>query len=1309
VSERSDRTMSAMSEWSVPDPELLVEAIRTPDFEVLTRADVDVNTAITWDRGLSRRARLLVPVDVQAYVVPEGGTEASVVVAGLPGDPQPFAPGQVRPRGVHLHWAMPDGLLRGRQSATEAELELPPLPDRWVVVRILLPVGRERPLVRGWVIDATTKVVTPLATFTGTPGPPADAGDRLERLDGAFGGGLLWTASYQASGGRFGFHDPLDDLGALADLAPDGFHGDSASYTVAGWWSTASQDPLDGTTAPAEVDDRLAELGWYVDHEGRDELWQTDVVRAEAVRSGTGLPSDEQARNARLAFEAAGATAPVPLDLSVANPIGAFSEVVVGPARLSYLSMLHGSVLGVPLGSLPGADARPPGAGVQVSVGIDVDDVAAALGAPALGADPARRDLAERLVAAFTGGLLERLATPDGLLDLAQREHDDGFWPLAGPPLPTARPDRLRVEGSEAVSPSTVGRKGRGALADRPAVVDRRSKGFTGTPVKGSRARGPTKAGLVFMTADDLRSEQRRDVTSPPEPQRKAEHAASAAAERREVVRPAPRVFRPQAPMIGLRNVKPSLRHNGDGLHDDTGRLRCRYPSEVGDAYEGVLQGADLIPTLGSGAIPGEVLMVVREVLLLDPYAERWHSEAAAGGDATLAGLAHVRLSAELARMYGADASYDGAGTAFLAAAGPSPLAPGDAWSAVPTPDERLLQLQAAAEAARFSTWNGTTPSPVAITTWSQPWVPLWLEWRVRVLGDRTLDGWRLGQLDLERAGDDRSEAIDRELLGRSPISRGVGTALHEGIKAWLDAENKRDRARDSTISDADESALATLGGLLAPVDLVSATLDGLREQLLGIPYVGQIERGEPGTDGEPLPIAAELPITFFGGRMDLRELRVVDAFGRTLDVPIDATRTTTTLEDPDDPTSITLRPRLQHTARWLFRFIDPGHALDADPLDAREAFVDQVDPALGVNPVAGFLLPDHIDEALELFTTDGEPIGQLGHDGLTGAVDWEVAPGRRLPPDAAPLADLAGQHQLMGLMASGVVLADMRARNLDAAPTDSALTALLRAVDTTMWTVDTLASTGTPSIAGLIGRPIAVVRATLRLDAPDDVDELDITHPGGPDARRREFDRLRELRFPVRLGDLHRTDDALLGFFVDDDYGRLHVVDRVVAAQARDIGRHRGHVGLLGATDPPPVVPLDHPYIDAEDELWVRAGQTVRLTLLMLPAGRVHLTSGILPRKALALGDQWTTPGLERIVPSVRVGPLLIDPADVRLPKIHVLGETQSFIRRTGPLTWREDPIVAATQAALLPRLPHEVQEGWVRVTPEDEASPDG
>jgi hypothetical protein len=309
------------------------------------------------------------------------------------------------------------------------------------------------------------------------------------------------------------------------------------------------------------------------------------------------------------------------------------------------------------------------------------------------------------------------------------------------------------------------------------------------------------------------------------------------------------------------------------------------------------------------------------------------------------------------------------------------------------------------------------------------------------------------------------------------------------------------------------------------------------------------------------------------------------------------------------------------------------------------------------------------------------------------------------VPPDAGPLAGIPGEFgahaQHVGLLASGLIASDVASRHSGEPATRSALSALLRAVDTTLWTVDTFGAIGSPTIAGLVGRPVAVVRATLRLELPDDVDELTITAAGGADARRAAFAALATQRFPVRIGDLGRSDDAVLGFFVDDDYTRFHVVDKVVAASAFDTGRHRWHLGLLGDTATSEQEPIEHPYLEPEDTLLVKPGQVVRLTILMLPAGKVHLTTGIVPRKALALSDDWTAGGLRAIVPSLRVGPVLVDPAEIRMPKIASLPEDQNFIRRTGPLTWKEDPIIAATSAALLPKLPHEAQEGWVRVAP--------
>ena len=145
-------------------PELAERAFSSPRFEVLGKLGTDVATVGTWDRSMSRRTRILVPVDVQAYVVPRGGAEETVAVSGdLETDPAPFAVGTPKEPGVHLHWAMPDALLRADHDDETRSPVLPALPDQWVVVRTLQPVGQRQVLATGWVVDARTRVVTALA------------------------------------------------------------------------------------------------------------------------------------------------------------------------------------------------------------------------------------------------------------------------------------------------------------------------------------------------------------------------------------------------------------------------------------------------------------------------------------------------------------------------------------------------------------------------------------------------------------------------------------------------------------------------------------------------------------------------------------------------------------------------------------------------------------------------------------------------------------------------------------------------------------------------------------------------------------------------------------------------------------------------------------------------------------------------------------------------------------------------------------------------------------------------------------------
>lgn len=1268
------------------DRELSERALASPRFDVVGTFDTDIATIGTWDRFLSRRTRILVPVDVQAYVVgdPASGAvpEQTVDVTGDPAtDPRPLEPGQAKPAGVHLHWAMPDTLLLAEPDEATRKPRLDPLPDQWVVVRTLQPTGHRQVLATGWIVDSRTGTVTPLATFSGPVSPLPDGA--IDPVDG-FSLGVDWTASYAGARGRFTFHDPLTDLADLRKAATQGFHGGQAVYTVAGWWSEESRDPLAGARGVASLDSVLAGLRWRVDHDTDDNAHRGTEQAETALMRAAGLGSPTEAAPTEVVGSSGQKVSQRFLggQLGAAQPVQEAVKVWLGDSLPRYHCLLHGSVLGVPVeGPLPAADDRPDPATLDVGVGSDVDDVVAALGADGLGLPADRRRAAEDLLAAFSNGSVAELGTPDGLDALGDREHAGGFWSLPGAPLPRARADLLRREDSLPFNPSTVGRKGRAGARTSEAAgtgkVGAESVAGIAWRMHASFTAGGTQRS-ANPTVDRVRPEQK----PPPVP--------------REVARPAPRYFRPAPLLVAVRNARPSPRHHGDGLFDDEGRLLCRYPAAAVPQLSGLISGAQLLPTLGSGAIPPEVLTVVREAVLLNPYGVQWTVDAAeTPGD--LADAATTRLTAEMVRLYGVDGTYDGGSHVdYDEEAGAANRL---AWKHYAV-GRKAADARVAVELSRLAIVLGQAPSPVAITSWRQPWVPLWLEWRVTLTGSSEVTGWELEGHDLERdpAASPPGDDVTTTLVGRSLLGRGVGEGLRSALRDWARAEASR-QVTPGRASEGSGVTVQQLADYDHPLDLVGASLDGIREQLLGIDFVGAVARA----DGKP--VATGEPAVLFGGTLRIDDLRLVDAFGRTLTVPsgvVDATRRTLELEVPGTPRTVLLRPRLQNAARWLWRLVDPGPGPDTPAEEVDEAFVDQVTPEQAVNPVAGFLLPDHIDEALEAFTVGGDPLGQVLHDPIGGAVTWECAPGRPLPPDAGPLAGLDAQSRLVGEIAAGMVRADAKARALPTPPASSALVTFLRAIDSTLWTVDTFASLGSAGLAGLVGRPVAVVRTTLTLDAPDDVDEVTVTATSGAAGRRAAYDELVEQQFEVQLGTLTRSDDTLLGYFVDDDYERLFLVDKVAAERARNrpTGRLLGHLGVLGTVEPPVAEDL-HPYVSTTSRVLLRRGQTMRLTLLMLPGGRVHLTSGILPRKALALADSWVGRGLARLVPSVRVGPLLVDPGEIRLPLISVLGERQTFTRRAGELAWKDDPILAATQTAYLPRLPHEVQEGWVRVTP--------
>ena len=777
------------------------------------------------------------------------------------------------------------------------------------------------------------------------------------------------------------------------------------------------------------------------------------------------------------------------------------------------------------------------------------------------------------------------------------------------------------------------------------------------------------------------------------------------------VQRQPPGRFVPLDPQLGLRGAGQSSRHGGDGRGDPDELLGCRRGSQIAQRYAGLLDGAALVPALSSGALPDETTALVREALLLSPTLLSWlAARATPGGTPAPAGAAGpaaapggppppaaplTRLGAEMALRFDPAGGYLGKAAPGLT------IGRGDLD---PVGSSTLELLR------RHSLLDGVEPDLVALTSWAQPWIPAWLEWELTVTPAADLSGWQLGPVDYEPAGHGpagpgpggaAAGPAPVTVSGRAHLTTAPGTRLAGAVATWLNAEQARDRVNTGEVDDTTAGQIAALGAAAAGLDLLSASCDGVRTVLLGLPQTALAARQADGTVPPPAP--AGPPVLLAGGTVTLTRLRVVDAFGRLLDLDPAGTVVPERVTVPGAQATMLRTPRITAPARCRLRLVG---AETTDPAAPADAVVDEVDASHQVSPVIGFLLPNHVDEGVQVFGADGAPLGELITEPAGGGVVWEPAPGRPLRADAAPGEGLTTAQRPLGLLASGMVAADAAARAGQPAgtaggPAESALSAFLRAIDTTLWTVDPIAGAGSSAVASIVGRPVAVVRTVLSVDVADDLDALTLDDAGRA-VRAQAYADLTRLGVPVRIGELTRTDDGVVGWFADDDYSRMHVVDKLVRDEALAAGPGQGHFGPWGTT---PVVPdpqpIDHPYLDTADTVVVHPGSPRLLTVLMLPGSTASVTCGLVPRVTIQLQRAWYAPGLEKLSPSIRVGPVLVDPGQVRLPAVTALGQRQVLTHREGPLGWKDDAILAATQTALLPDRASVLREGWIRVDP--------
>lgn len=453
--------------------------------------------------------------------------------------------------------------------------------------------------------------------------------------------------------------------------------------------------------------------------------------------------------------------------------------------------------------------------------------------------------------------------------------------------------------------------------------------------------------------------------------------------------------------------------------------------------------------------------------------------------------------------------------------------------------------------------------------------------------------------------------------------------------------------------------------------------------------------------DQVPLGEAGFNPLR--SGYLQVLRADVVDAFGRKRRIvdtrAADAGKImiSAQLAPPaGSGAQIGLPPRLAQPARLLFEWISGN--------DGR--LVTNAHPS--TSPVTGWIVSNYIDNSLMLFAPDGRPLGSLGVFGGQDKVAWQSAPGN---PARDMDTDLAGAD--LDHFRKFATFVHGRSRDFF-----DALTGAIEGAHTYILGDN---AGGDQPYAVLMGRPLALVRAELRLELaglPASDSHLESVSAAmaangaaAYDWTRRDDAGLRDVDFPVRLGDRNHLSDGLVAYLIDgpDPYDTLFAP---AATATAGTGVRQPAPDTLLLKPRPGLDPPATPYAGPAEQIAALTSAASRpvstaVTMLIDPRASVHATTGILPIKRIDLPPETYARALRSIQVSFFTHPVLRGAQGLELPVPHEAGFSWRWtmgVKEGGVATPHQEdlPPPNSGDRADFSFSPQVAQDGWLTLVPQ-------
>lgn len=1167
-------------------------------------------------------------------------------------------------KGVHLHWSLPAAFAHVRHFAPtddQRETRTRVAPNRWLVTRLWRGDDLRASLQhKCWIVqsdyrdkdtgaihwlDGDRSGYTPTKMGRTDPLPPGGWKEATpaaaSRVRAFAPGNLAFAAFYPSCRGVFGFSDDLTDLG-------DSDH--TLTYVVAGWYSRDDDDPLADPKTAAEWLDRMKELQWAVPAGSinlpngiicyaavSDVRWgpsardaNKDTSNVPAVAIGSGLteaiaalstlaqpPADtiDRFRN-ELEYATLRARHPRLSDLGDDTPLfrdmRSFARLRIRQHERAFTAQGGGTAWEI-IQQDDEAETSNGDARPMVLLTGDLPSRLRAVNAEQRKQDKAERDLVAARGQLFRAWHIRRYRTTAGAMNVAERRALDARLKLAE--------DQARGE-TERLLGTVIG--GRTSLAGM--ISELRQSWLP----KGCKL--VARAMPRFRRASD------------------------------------PFILTAGAPMPEVQGGRTVLMcragDHAQAVQSFTSDVLKASADESGVLTRMQLRGAPETATLLSAlaGVPAEVGELMLDVLFADGRASyvlaRAHlSERQSNpSNADIANLAAIIERAQRS----VHSREDGIAAKWLADGGqraPDPaLVP--LRFAGTDPTSAMLSFLSAIRPAEPSAcpvfmlwraeWHATAQDPNKDGL-SAAWKPidanaidyLWNDKIQRTGGGPTpFEGFAIVARNLERGlSRTRQRFEGRYGFAYEKLARLAGQSL-SGLTDMLALLDTSAQLPPLKSTDYEQDPPKARDGLQADM----AVQDLIGDEYAVAPLVG------PRYDAlQSSPIRA--------GHFRITRLWLVDTFGRVRRI-VDPDQK----KDPDIRLAGALRteernlaclpPRLVRPSRLLFSWMSAENA-------AQESLGD-----LSTSPICGWIAHNRLDQSLTVHAADGRALGAV--QPKRGTSGTETAVWSKLPPAPGTRADI--EIDIENPHLRGFVRGFLQTVGAQASYMFQDFRNLLDRIEDGS---DPSGDAGLHAI--LTGRPLAVVRARLRLES-DGPPVVDVGWTA--------------MRFPVRLGDRRLGPDGLIGYFVDGE-GTSPYSKMRLSAEERPSNRRNDY--------------FIHDQV-IQTAYAVSETDGTMLTLLMDPRLGVHVVSGILPVDVASLSQPLVSTGMAGLKIPFLVAPVIGEwhgEASTPAMPLPTTGHGEwnwTSLAGAGP---REIPVSTDQGAAGGLFGPNALHEGWLRYSP--------